>query len=65
MRRTRLAWGKLKALAWGLSLCSFAFAEGDSLSVSSATDAPVAETSVAETPAAGNDIPSLDSLVIR
>lgn len=65
MRRTRLAWGKLKALAWGLSLCSFAFAEGDSLSVSSATDAPVAETSVAETPAAGNGIPSLDSLVAQ
>ena len=65
MRLTRLAWGKWKALALGLSLCSLAFAEGDSLSVSSATDAPVAETSVVGKPAAGNDIPSLDSLVAQ
>ena len=58
MRLTRLAWGKWKALALGLSLCSFAFAEGDSLSVS-----PVAETSVAEKSAAENEVPALDSLV--
>ena len=32
MRRIRLAWDKLKALGLGLALCSFAFAEGDSLS---------------------------------
>lgn len=47
MRRIRLAWDKLKVIGLGLALCSFAFAEGDSLSAVSAA----------------SEIPALDSLV--